>query len=78
MRAARKSDVAEFDHDDQVAKLEILVDELIRSSPREDRIQSYMQAAKLPYSADPVTRMTTVLGALDKIRGGKREKMGEA
>lgn len=52
----------------RIAQLETLVDELIKESPQEARIRSYMKAAGLPYSSDPIVRMNCVLEALDGAR----------
>lgn len=53
---------------ERLARLECLVDELVKDSPREARIKSYMKAAGLPYSADPIDRMNCVLEALDDAK----------
>ena len=49
----------------RLQQLEGLVDELIKMSPQENRIRSYMKAVGLPYSDDPMERMDSVLTALD-------------
>ncbi len=56
----------------QLQRLEILVDELIKDAPREEKIRESMEAAGLDYTADPIARMTCVLAALDDIRARER------
>lgn len=61
----------------RIAQLENLVDELIKESPQEARIRSYMKAAGLPYSSDPIDRMNCVLQALDGAKGQRPKRDGE-
>jgi len=53
---------------ERLARLECLVDELVKDSPQETRIKSYMKAAGLPYNTDPIDRMNCVLEALDDAK----------
>lgn len=54
----------------RIAQLEVLVDEMIKDSPHENRIRGYMKAVGLAYDADPIVRMSSVLEALE---GARRE-----
>lgn len=63
--------------DSRIAQLEILVDELIKDCPQETRIRSYMKAAGLPYSSDPIIRMNCVLEALNGAKGRRIKRGGE-
>lgn len=59
--------------DSQMARLERLVDELVKQSPREDVVRERMEAAGLAYSADSIVRMNNVLAAIDIVRGRARD-----
>jgi len=58
--------------DPRLNKLEALVDELIKDSPREEVVREGMEAVGLVYTPDPIARMTSVLTALDEIRLNQR------
>lgn len=60
----------------KLEQLEDLVDELIKESPQEARIRSFMKAAGLQYSEDPIERMNSVLTALDGARSRGARKGG--
>lgn len=63
--------------DVQISNLENLVDELVKESPQETRIRAYMKAAGLPYSEDPIDRLSRVLAALEGARAVGRDRGGE-
>lgn len=48
----------------QLNVLEGLVNELLKATPEEEKIQSYLTAAGLEDPKDPVARIQTVLDAL--------------
>lgn len=58
--------------DPKLSKLEALVDELIKDSPKEEVVRAGMEAVGLVYTPDPIARMTSVLTALDDIRAYQR------
>lgn len=58
--------------DPRLNALEILVDELIKDVPSEEKVRIGMENVGLPYTADPIARMTSVLTALDDIRAQQR------
>lgn len=53
---------------DQIADLERLVDELMKSKPNQSQVQTYMKSAGLNYSADPVEQLSSVLSYLQTRR----------
>ncbi len=53
----------------KLARLECLVDEMVRHNPCEHRIRAYMEEAGLVYITDPIERMNVVLTMLNRIRG---------
>ncbi|MES2856635.1 MAG: hypothetical protein V4692_12265 [Bdellovibrionota bacterium] len=55
-------------HVDQLHHLEDLVEELIKDKPQDALIKTYMRAAGLKYSADPVECMKIVFSELEKLR----------
>lgn len=44
--------------------LENLVEELMKSEPREDLVKQYMRETGIKYSVDPIERLNLVLRAL--------------
>ncbi|RYZ72378.1 MAG: hypothetical protein EOP05_11065 [Proteobacteria bacterium] len=48
--------------------LEDLIDELIKDNPEETLVRLHMKAAGMKYSSDPVSRLSTVLTALEQAR----------
>ncbi len=62
----------------KVIHLEHLVDELIKTRPEESQIRHYMEAAGLRYESDPVSRMNTVLAALNNVQSTMRRKKERA
>lgn len=67
---------------DQIADLERLVDELMKSKPNQSQVQTYMRSAGLSYTSDPVEQLSSVLSYLQtrremkpKVRdGGKADE----
>lgn len=57
---------------DHLSRLESLVDELNKDLPDEHRVRTCMKAAGIPYSADPISRMSSVLSALERVRDTRR------
>ncbi len=53
---------------DQIAELERLVDELMKTKPNQSQIQTYMKSAGLSYSTDPVEQLSSVLSYLQTRR----------
>lgn len=77
MKSIKSQKSADLKGDTKLAKLEILVDELIKETPHETRIRTYMKAAGLPYQADPIMRMNSVLEALDGVRNTAAKRIRE-
>ena len=48
----------------RIQTLEVLVDELLKDSPKEDIIKEQMEKVGLEYEMDPVERLNSVLQAL--------------
>ena len=53
---------------DQIAELERLVDELMKTKPNQSQVQTYMRSAGLSYSTDPVEQLSSVLSYLQTRR----------
>ncbi len=49
---------------ESLASLEALVDELLKEAPEQERVQTMMQELGLPFQADPIAQLNTVLQAL--------------
>ena len=49
---------------DKVKTLELLAEELIKKTPSENNIKSYMEVTGLQYHEDPIERINIVLKAL--------------
>jgi hypothetical protein len=54
--------------------LEELVDELIKEKPEETLVRLHMKAIGIRYTNDPVSRLNTVLTALEEARGQANKK----
>jgi len=52
----------------KLARLERLVDEMVRHTPSEHRIRTYMEEVGLVYLTDPIERMNVVLNMLNRSR----------
>lgn len=63
--------------DQQLANLEKLVDELLRQSPCEERIRTFMSDAGIDYISDPIDRMNNVMAHLNGLRDRRRERLSE-
>jgi hypothetical protein len=61
-------------HSFRLAKLEELVDEMIKDVPIESRVRACMKAVGVSYSTDPIERMKTVLSALEFERQPEMKK----
>jgi hypothetical protein len=59
----------------KIEKLELLVDELVKEAPEEQKIRGYMKSAGLTYVEDPVERMNRVFAALERLRSLRRSKV---
>lgn len=53
---------------DQIAQLERLVDELMKTKPNQSNVQTYMKSAGLTYVTDPVEQLSSVLSYLQSRR----------
>lgn len=53
---------------DQIAQLERLVDELMKTKPNQSQVQTYMKNAGLNYTTDPVEQLSSVLSYLESRR----------
>ena len=60
-------------HPDQLAYLERLVDELMKSKPNQLQVQTYMKMAGLSYTTDPVEQLGSVLSYLEGRRNSKQK-----
>jgi hypothetical protein len=69
---SRLSDLSDRGSDSRLQLLENLINEMIKDSPKEDRIRSCMLAAGLDYTSDPLGRMDKVLAELDQHRITRR------
>jgi hypothetical protein len=58
---------------DQLHHLEDLVEELIKDKPEDTLIRTYMRAAGLKYTEDPIERMNLVFSELEKMRSLSQE-----
>lgn len=56
---------------DQIAHLEHLVDELMKSKPNQSEVQTYMKMAGLNYTTDPVEQLSQVLSYLQSRKKSK-------
>lgn len=56
---------------DQIADLERLVDELMKTKPNQSQVQTYMKSAGLNYTTDPVEQLSSVLSYLQNRRDTK-------
>ena len=45
-----------------------LVEELIKDKPQDSLVRTFMRAAGLKYTADPIERMNLVFSELEKVR----------
>lgn len=51
---------------DKLTSMELLVNELTKPHPEEDKVRRCMQAVGLKYSSDPISRLSLVLEALER------------
>lgn len=62
---------------DQIAQLERLVDELMKTKPNQSNVQTYMKMAGLAYTTDPVEQLSSVLSYLQTNRSLVKSKVRE-
>lgn len=60
--------------EEKLQELERLVDELIKPTPHESKVEACMAAVGLRYSIDPILRMNEVLNTLNEVRCGQKDK----
>jgi len=60
-----------------IEQLELLVNEIVKTTPHENRIRFFMESVGLVYEPDPIARMNRVLAALDQVRSDRQHRNEE-
>lgn len=64
MKKKLSSRLPDFHEENSQQQLEVLVEELMKNSPNKVKVKKLMTACGLPYSADPLRQISTVLNSM--------------